>query len=143
MHHGSADTGLVMTSEADELHRGLHPEALAVLIDLLLDAIGEDAGWVPATSARLIADHLHISPEAAARGLRKLRRAELVHLVRRRPTASDRFGLDVYVPSLPDGILLVGVGWSPATAGHAPWPSVLEDAGAAASQAPIAGPAGR
>jgi hypothetical protein len=91
-----------------ELRRLLRPIEWVVLEDVALDAVADGAGaLVAATSARQVAEHLGLTPGAAARALARLRsEGLLVHAQEAGP--AGRFGLSAYVLSTVPGLDVVG-----------------------------------
>lgn len=89
------------------LRRSLGPTAWAVLGDVSMDAHPDGPGYVVATSARLVAAHLGIAKDTAARALRRLSEAGI--LCRRPQGTSDagRFAAGTYELHLPSHRTLV------------------------------------
>lgn len=83
--------------------RVLRPAMWVVLQDVALDAEWRDGQVVASTSARLVAEHLHIDPSTAASGLRVLRDRGIVELAQA-VGPNGRFGIASYTLHLPDGI---------------------------------------
>ena len=64
------ERGVVVWSHARDLLRTFRPQMWVVLQDLALDAEWRDGRLVASSSARLVAEHLHIDPGTAAAALR-------------------------------------------------------------------------
>ena len=96
-----------MTAASRPLRRLLRPIEWVVLEDVALDVHAERGTLVAATSARAVAEHLGITPQAAAKALARLRSEGLVCLSRR-PGPAGRFGLSVYELASVDGLAVVG-----------------------------------
>jgi DNA-binding MarR family transcriptional regulator len=79
------------------LIRELGTTAWTVLLDVIVDAGPEDAGWAARTSVRVIADHLGLAPGTVARALGRLHAAGLVRRHDRRDRVTGRFVESVYV----------------------------------------------
>ncbi|MDP9389694.1 MAG: hypothetical protein M3Q48_17715, partial [Actinomycetota bacterium] len=92
---------------------GPWPIEWVVLEDVALDARPDGTGaLVASTSARQVAEHLGVTPGAAARALGALRSAGLVtHL--RQPGEAGRFGLSAYVLGPVPGLDVVAAGAAP------------------------------
>lgn len=100
-------TCLVITAASAGLRRVLRPIEWMVLEDVALDARLDRAGvLVAATSARRVAEHLGLTPGAAARALAGLRTAGLV-THHRQPGPAGRFGLSAYILLAPPGVAVV------------------------------------
>jgi hypothetical protein len=97
------DSVVVVWSHARNLLREFRPQAWVVLQDLMLDAEWRDGRLVASSSARLVAEHLHIDPGTAAAGLRTLRDRGVVELTQS-SGAGGRFGLAAYTLLLPPGL---------------------------------------
>ena len=67
------ERGVVVWSHARDLLRTFRPQMWVVLQDLALNAEWHDDRLVASSSARLVAEHLHIDPGTAAAALRALR----------------------------------------------------------------------
>lgn len=98
---------LVLDAASRPLRRLLRPIEWVVLEDVALDVHAERGTLVAATSARAVAEHLGITPQAAAKALARLRSEGLVRLSRR-PGPAGRFGLSVYELASVDGLAVVG-----------------------------------
>lgn len=95
MTHGAGR--IVVGPASAELRRSLRPIEWVVLEDVALDARPDAHGaLVAATSARRVAEHLGLTPGAAAGALARLRSAGLVTHARQAGPAG-RFGLSAYV----------------------------------------------
>jgi hypothetical protein len=94
---------LVFSSRVRGLMRVFRPAVWLVLQDVALDAEWCDGQLVAATSARLVAEHLHLDPSTAASALRVLRDRGVVELVQT-VGPNGRFGLASYTLHLPGGI---------------------------------------
>ena len=88
------ERGVVVWSHARDLLRVFRPQVWVVLQDLALDAEWHDGRLVASSSARLVAEHLHIDPGTAAAALRALRDRGVVELCQT-SGAAGRFGLAV------------------------------------------------
>ena len=101
-----AVVALTITPAARVARRLAGPIAWSVLEDIVADARVEADQLIAATSVRLIADHLDVSKDTAARALRRL--GNLGLLARSEPAraAGGTFGAGSYVLSLSE---LVGV----------------------------------
>ena len=100
------DRGVVVWSRARDLLRVFRPQAWVVLQDLALDAEWRDGRLVAASSARLVAEHLHIDPGTAASALRALRDRGVAELCQT-SGAAGRFGLASYTLRLPPGLEMI------------------------------------
>lgn len=90
-----------------ELRRTLRPIEWVVLEDVALVARRDGAGRLVApTSARLVAEHLSLTPGVVARALARLRREGLLTYAREVGPAG-RFGLSTYVVSTVPGLDVV------------------------------------
>lgn len=91
-----------------ELRRVLRPIEWVVVEDVALDAVADGAGaLVAATSARAVAEHLGLTPGAAARALARLRgEGLLTHAQEAGP--AGRFGLSAYLLGAVPGLEVVG-----------------------------------
>ena len=95
---------IVVGPASAELRRSLRPIEWVVLEDVALDAHPDgDGALVAATSARRVAEHLGLTPGAAAGALARLRAAGLVTHARQAGPAG-RFGLSAYVLGLVPGL---------------------------------------
>lgn len=95
---------IVVGPASAELRRSLRPIEWVVLEDVALDARPDGAGaLVAATSARRVAEHLGLTPGAAAGALARLRSAGLVTHARQAGPAG-RFGLSAYVLGTMPGV---------------------------------------
>jgi hypothetical protein len=103
---GDCEHGVVLWSHARELLRLVRPQAWVVLQDLALDAEWRDGRLVASSSARLVAEHLHIDPGTAATALRILRDRGIVELTQA-SGAGGRFGLAAYTLLLPQGLEVI------------------------------------
>jgi len=96
------DPSLATSGDERLLRRSLGPTAWAVLADVAMDAQPDGDGVeVVATSARLVAAHLGIAKDTAARALRRLSAAGIL---RRRPQGTSpagRFAAGTYELHLP------------------------------------------
>lgn len=109
----STDVFLVIGPASRELRRSLRPIEWVVLEDVALDARRHDDGvLVASTSAREVAEHLGLTPGAAARALASLRGAGLVTLDRQAGPAG-RFGLSAYVLGPVPGLAVVNADEAP------------------------------
>ncbi|MGH9283824.1 MAG: hypothetical protein ACRD0S_12920 [Acidimicrobiales bacterium] len=98
---------LVLRPASRDLRRSLRPIEWVVLEDVALDARRDnDGALVASTSARAVAEHLGLTPGAAARALAGLRAAGLVTLDRQAGPAG-RFGLSAYVLGPVPGLAVV------------------------------------
>ena len=115
---GPGTGGAVLLDAATRpLRRILRPIEWVVLEDLALDARRDAAGaLVASTSARRVAEHLGLTPGAAARALARLRSEGLVTHVRQ-PGDAGRFGLSAYVLAPVPGLDVVDACRAPAAAG--------------------------
>ena len=110
-----AERGVVVWSHARDLLRVFRPQMWVVLQDLALDAEWRDGRLVASSSARLVAEHLHIDPGTAAAALRALRDRGVAELCQT-SGAAGRFGLASYTLRLPPGLEIVPPPWgSPLT----------------------------
>ena len=100
------ERGEVVWSHARDLLRTFRPQMWVVLQDLTLDAEWHDAHLVASSSARLVAEHLHIDPGTAAAALRALRDRGVAELCQT-SGAAGRFGLASYILRLPTGLEIV------------------------------------
>ena len=100
------ERGVVVWSHASDLLRVFRPQMWVVLQDLALDADWHDGRLVASSSARLVAEHLHIDPGTAAAALRALRDRGVAELCQT-SGAAGRFGLASYTLSLPCGLEIV------------------------------------
>ena len=66
-------SALLLFPACRALRRALGATAWAVFEDVVHDAVAGERGLVSATSARVVAEHLGITPGTAAAALRKLR----------------------------------------------------------------------
>lgn len=88
---------IVVGPGSAELRRSLRPIEWMVLEDVALDARPDgDGALVASTSARRVAEHLGVTPGAAAGALARLRSTGLVTHARQAGPAG-RFGLSAYV----------------------------------------------
>lgn len=88
---------IVVGPASAELRRSLRPIEWVVLEDVALDARPDaDGALVAPTSARRVAEHLGLTPGAAAGALARLRSAGLV-IHARQAGPAGRFGLSAYV----------------------------------------------
>ena len=97
------DVGVVVGRRARSLMRVMRPVVWMVLQDMVFDAEWRDDPLVASTSARLVADHLHLDPSTTASAMRTLRARGVVEL-EQASAANGRFGLAAYTLHLPDGI---------------------------------------
>ena len=97
------ERGVVVWSHARDLMRAFRPQMWVVLQDLALDAEWHDGRLVASSSARLVAEHLHIDPGTAAAALRALRDRGIAELCQT-SGAAGRFGLASYALRLPPGL---------------------------------------
>ena len=100
------ERGVVVWSHARALVGTFRPQAWVVLHDLVFDAEWVDDRWVAPSSARRVAEHLHIDPGTAAAALRQLRDGGIAELTQA-SGAAGRFGLAAYTLRLPSGIEVV------------------------------------
>ena len=100
------ERGVVVWSHARDLLRVFRPQMWVVLEDLALDAEWRDGRLVASSSARLVAEHLHIDPGTAAAALRGLRDRGVAELCQT-SGAAGRFGLASYTLRLPPGLEIV------------------------------------
>ena len=100
------ERGVVVWSNARDLLRTVRPQVWVVLQDLALDSEWRDGRLVAPSSARLVAEHLHIDPGTAAAALRALRDRGLAELCQT-SGAAGRFGLASYTLQLPPGLEIV------------------------------------
>ena len=98
--------GVVVWLHARDLLRTFRPQMWVVLQDLALDAERHDGRLVASSSARLVAEHLHIDPGTAAAALRALRDRGVAELCQT-SGAAGRFGLASYTLRLPPGLEIV------------------------------------
>jgi hypothetical protein len=98
-----SEQGVVVWSSARDVRRSLRPTTWVVLEDIVLDAVRRDGQLVACTSARLVAEHLHLDPGTAASALRALRERGFAQLTQG-AGPDGRFGLAVYALHLPPGI---------------------------------------
>ena len=98
--------GVVVWSHARDLLRTFRPQMWVVLQDLALEAQWRDGRRVASSSARLVAEHLHIDPGTAAAALRALRERGVAELCQT-SGAAGRFGLASYTLQLPRGLEIV------------------------------------
>ena len=121
------ERGVVVWLHARDLMRAFRPQMWVVLQDLALDAEWHDGRLVASSSARLVAEHLHIDPGTAAAALRALRERGVAELCQT-SGAAGRFGLASYTLRLPPGLEIVPPPWgSPLTgAPHTDKPHTVE-----------------
>lgn len=100
------ERGVVLWLHARDLLRTFRPQTWVVLQDLALDAEWHDDRLVASSSARLVAEHLHIDPGTAAAALRALRDRGVAELCQT-SGAAGRFGLASYTLQLPPGLEIV------------------------------------
>ena len=100
------ERGVVVWSHDRDLLRTYRPQMWVVLQDLALDAEWRDGRLVASSSARLVAEHLHIDPGTAAAALRALRDRGIAELCQT-SAAAGRFGLASYTLRLPPGLEIV------------------------------------
>ena len=100
------ERGVVVWLHARDLLRVFRPQMWVVLQDLALDAEWHDDRLVASSSARLVAQHLHIDPGTAAAALRALRDRGIAELCQI-SGAAGRFGLASYTLRLPPGLEIV------------------------------------
>ena len=100
------ERGVLVWSHARDLLRTFRPQMWVVLQDLALDAEWRDGRLVASSSARLVAEHLHIDPGTAATALRALRDRGVAELCQT-SGAAGRFGLASYTLRLPPGLEIV------------------------------------
>ena len=89
------ERGVVVWSNARDLFRVFRPQVWVVLQDLVLDAEWRNGRLMASSSARLVADHLHIDPGTAAAALWTLRDRGVAELCQT-SGAAGRFGLASY-----------------------------------------------
>ncbi|HET7489358.1 MAG TPA: hypothetical protein VFJ85_15625 [Acidimicrobiales bacterium] len=94
---------VVLGPASRPLRRLLRPIEWVVLEDVALDARRDGDNVVAATSARAVAEHLGITPGAAAKALARLRFEGLVVLSRQQGPGG-RFGLSAYELAAVDGL---------------------------------------
>ena len=99
----SPERGLVVWARARDLFKTFRPLMWVVLQDVVLDAEWDDSRLVAATSARRVAEHLHIDPGSAVAAIRSLRNLGIVELCQT-SGAAGRFGLAAYTLHLPPGV---------------------------------------
>src|SRR5450432_3646505 len=104
------ERGVVVWLHARDLLRVFRPQVWVVLQDLALDAGWHDGRLVASSSARLVAEHLHIDPGTAAAALRVLRDRGVAELCQT-SGAAGRFGLASYTLRLPPGLAIVPPPW--------------------------------
>lgn len=97
------DHGIVLRPGARAFIRGYRPTVWLVLQDIALDAGWRDDRLVASTSARLVAEHLHLDPGTVAAAMRVLRESGLVELTQL-SGPDGRFGLAAYTVRLPAGL---------------------------------------
>jgi hypothetical protein len=102
----SGERAVVLWSHARDLLRTFRPQAWVVLQDLVFDAEWRDGRLVAPSSARLVAEHLHIDPGTAAAALRTLRERGIAELTQS-SGVDGRFGLAAYTLRLPPGLVLL------------------------------------
>ena len=100
------ERGVVVWLHARDLLRTFRPQMWVVLQDLALDAEWRDGRLVASSSARLVAEHLHIDPGTAAAALRALRDRGVAELCQT-SGAAGRFGLASYTLRLPPGLEMI------------------------------------
>ena len=100
------ERGVVVWLHARDLLRVFRPQMWVVLQDLALDAEWHHGRLVASSSARLVAEHLHIDPGTAAAALRALRDRGVAELCQT-SGAAGRFGLASYTLRLPPGLEIV------------------------------------
>lgn len=101
-------SSLVVGAQSRALKRRLGALAWAVLEDVALEARPDGAGrYLAATSSRMVAEHLGVTPGTAAKALGRLRSLGLVDHARQ-AGESGRFGLSVYVLGDVPGLEVVG-----------------------------------
>ena len=100
------ERGVVVWLHARDLLHVFRPQMWVVLQDLALDAEWHDGRLVASSSARLVAEHLHIDPGTAAAALRALRDRGVAELCQT-SGAAGRFGLASYTLRLPPGLEIV------------------------------------
>jgi hypothetical protein len=100
--------GVVVWPHARSLMRLMRPVVWVVLQDIVLDAEWRNDRLVASTSARLVAEHLHLDPSTTASAMKTLRARGVVELEQASET-NGRFGLAAYTLHLPDCIDV----WSP------------------------------
>lgn len=117
------DAGRIVLGPASRaLRRTLRPIEWVVLEDVALDARADGVGaFVAATSARRVAEHLGLTPGAAARALGRLRSAGLLTYSRQTGPAG-RFGLSAYVLASIPGLRVLSPAEAPENAGPRPAP---------------------
>ncbi len=117
-----AGVRLMIGPTSRELRRLLRPIEWVVLEDVALDARADDDGILVApTSARRVAEHLGLTPGAAARALGRLRSAGLLTYSRQTGPAG-RFGLSAYVLGSIPGLGVLSPAEAPENAGPHPAP---------------------
>ena len=97
---------VVVWSHARDLLRAFRPQVWVVLHDLAFDAESREGRLVASSSARLVAEHLHIDAGTAAAALRALRDRGVAELCQT-SGAAGRFGLASYTLRLPAGLEIV------------------------------------
>jgi hypothetical protein len=97
------DHGLVLRPGVRASIREYRPAVWLVLQDIALEADWRDDRLVASTSARLVAEHLHLDPGTVAAALRVLRESGLVELTQL-SGPHGRFGLAAYTVRLPAGL---------------------------------------
>ena len=143
----SLDVVVVLRPASRELRRRLRPIEWVVLEDVALDARADDHGVVVAsTSARAVAEHLGLTPGAAARALAGLRAAGLVTHARQAGPAG-RFGLSAYVLAPVPGLAIIDADDAPGVARPRAVPPPIESPRVAerhmADDGAVSGPSGR
>lgn len=101
--------GVVVWLHARDLLREFRPQAWVVLQDLAFDAEWRGGRLVASSSARLVAEHLHIDPGTASAALRTLRDQGVAELTQS-SGAGGRFGLAAYTLLLPPGLEVLSPG---------------------------------
>jgi hypothetical protein len=99
----SPERGVVVWERARDLLSTFRPLMWVVLEDLAFDAEWDDSRLVAASSARRVAEHLHIDPSTAVTAIRSLRALGIVELCQTSGVAG-RFGLAAYTLHLPPGV---------------------------------------